>query len=76
MNEQNTIQVLQQISKSISETLDLKAILHQIVDGARSSSTRIGSNPSLDEAKEIIIDSYESPQGSGISPHGLAREEG
>ena len=42
----DTIQVLQQISKSISETLDLNAILHQIVDGARELVHADGSDPS------------------------------
>ena len=66
----DTIQVLQQISKSISETLDLNAILHQIVDGARKLvHADSGVIHLIDEAKEIISESYESPQGSGhLSP--------
>ena len=62
----SAVQVVQQISKSMSETLDLDTILHQIVDGAADLvHADSGVIHLIDETKEIIGESYESPQGSG-----------
>ena len=50
----------------MSETFDLDTILHQVVDGARELvHADSGVIHLIDEAKETISESYESPQGSG-----------
>jgi two-component system, NtrC family, sensor kinase len=64
------VQVVQRISKSMSETLDLDQILSQIVNGAAGLvHADSGVIHLIDEAKETIGQSYEFPQGSGhLSP--------
>ena len=60
------IQVVQRISKSMSQTLDLDTILHQVVDGAVNLvHADSGVIHLIDEVREEVTNNYESPQGSG-----------
>ena len=66
----SAVQVVQQISKSMSETLDLDQILSQIVDGAAGLvHADSGVIHLIDEVRGKVGKSYEFPQGSGhLSP--------
>lgn len=76
-NRADTVQVLQEISKSISATLDLDAILHQIVNGAahlvRADSAVIHL---FDETQDLVSRSYEFPAGSGHPSPSFSEKSG